>query len=225
MGQLKTQLIVKTWKRRFIPCSCIEKTRGPMSSLAPKCFVRVSTWGLSWNKGKHIFKQSRPRCVVPALMHHCLISFSLQGDLTSCQNWKISLSRRQTPLLLVPGLHLFFWPTQNSWENFRFWGPLFQRSSCQGKSTSISLKHLPFFQTVMLSAEIGAYIQSLMVAINHTKLGSVILKHPGSSENSLAIILTLEEGSKYSHGSGKEEGWAQGIKMQLQFGSGAMRTQ
>lgn len=58
----------------------------------------------------------------------------------------------------------------------------------------------------MLSAEIGAYIQSLMVAINHTKLGSVILKHPGSSENNLAIILTLEEGSKYSHGSGKEEG-------------------
>lgn len=76
MGQLKTQLIVKTWERRFIPCSCIEKTRGPMSSLAPKCFVRVSTWGLSWNKGKHIFKQSWPRCVVPALTHHCLISFS-----------------------------------------------------------------------------------------------------------------------------------------------------
>lgn len=47
-----------------------------MSSPATKCFVRVSTWVLSWNKEKHIFKQSRPRCVVPALTPRCLIPFS-----------------------------------------------------------------------------------------------------------------------------------------------------
>lgn len=156
-----------------------------MSSPALKCFVRVSTWGLSWNKGKHIFKQSQSRCAVSALTHHCLISISLARWFDKLPElWKKSLSRRQTPLLLVPGLHFFFWPAWNSWEIFHFWGPLFQMSSCQGKSTSVSWKHSPSFQ----DSRSFAWNWGLCAVASHgghqphTKLGSVIPKHPGSSE-------------------------------------------
>lgn len=158
----------------------------------------------------------------------------LFDSILSCKViWQVARDERY----LFPGDRLLFCLCQDftsSFDQQKIHGKFFNSEDhyfkCptdEERAQSVSLKHFPFFQ------DSCAFIWNWSICSvsyhgghqPHTKLRSVVLKHLGLSGNSLTIIMTLEAGSKYSHSSGKVEGWAQRIQMQLQFGSGAMKAQ